>query len=114
MNFIDKAMRKRVFLLFSFLCLLVLQVQAQSFVVKGKVTAADEGEGMISLTVMQKGTGHGVVTDFDGNYSIEIKGTKEATLVFTYVGYAAQEHVVNASTKKLDVVMEPEQITMIL
>ena len=75
----------------------VLELSAQSFVVKGRVTSADEGEGMISLTVMQKGTGHGVVTDFDGNYRIELNGVKEATLVFTYVGYAAQEHVVICS-----------------
>ena len=105
-------MRRNLFLLFTLLCMFGLDVAAQSFVVKGRVTSADEGEGMISLTVMQKGTGHGVVTDFDGNYRIELKGVKEATLVFTYVGYSAQEHVVNASTKELNVVMEPEQITM--
>ncbi|MBR5860805.1 MAG: TonB-dependent receptor [Bacteroidaceae bacterium] len=105
-------MRKKLFLLSVLLCTFVLQVSAQTFVVKGNVTSADDGEGMISLTVKQKGTGNGVVTDFDGNYSIELKGVKEATLVFSYVGYATQEHVVNASTKQLNVVMQPEQIAM--
>ena len=61
---------------------------------------------------MQKGTGNGVVTDFDGNYEIAVQGASDATLVFTYVGYSAQEHSVNAGTGVLNVVMEPEQIAM--
>lgn len=106
-------MRNRVFLLFAFLCSFMVQsAYAQSFKVKGRVTSLDDGEGMISLTIMQKGTPNGVVTDFDGNYEIEVKGASEAVLSFTYVGYTPQEHVVNRDTKVLDVVMEPEQITI--
>ena len=85
---------------------------AQSFSVKGRVTSIEDGEGMISLTIMQKGTANGVVTDFDGNYDIELNGVREATLVFSYVGYETQEHVVSAATKELNVVMEPEQVAM--
>lgn len=106
-------MRRKVFLLLVFLCMMAVQVTfAQSFSVKGRVTSVEDGEGMISLTIMQKGTANGVVTDFDGNYDIKINGTSEATLVFTYVGYETQEHIVTAATKELDVVMEPEQVTM--
>lgn len=106
-------MRRKVFLLFAFLCVMAINTAyAQSFSVQGRVTSAEDGEGMISLTIMQKGTANGVVTDFDGNYDIKINGVGEATLVFTYVGYETQEHVVNASTKELNVVMEPEQVTM--
>lgn len=106
-------MRKKVFLLFAFFCLMAIQAAyAQSFSVKGRVTSAEDGEGMISLTIMQKGTANGVVTDFDGNYDIKLNGVSEATLVFTYVGYETQEHVVNASTKELNVIMAPEQVAM--
>ena len=106
-------MRRKVFLLIAFLCVMAINTAyAQSFSVQGRVTSAEDGEGMISLTIMQKGTANGVVTDFDGNYDIKINGVGEATLVFTYVGYETQEHVVNASTKELNVVMEPEQVTM--
>ncbi|MBO7230627.1 MAG: TonB-dependent receptor [Bacteroidaceae bacterium] len=106
-------MRKKVFLLFAFFCLMAIQATyAQTFSVKGRVTSAEDGEGMISLTIMQKGTANGVVTDFDGNYDIKLNGVSEATLVFTYVGYETQEHVVNASTKELNVVMAPEQVAM--
>ncbi len=106
-------MRRKVFLLIAFLCVMAINTAyAQSFSVQGRVTSAEDGEGMISLTIMQKGTANGVVTDFDGNYDIKLSGVNEATLVFTYVGYETQEHVVNASTKELNVVMEPEQVTM--
>ena len=106
-------MKNRVILLFAVLCSFMAQaVVAQSFKVKGKVTSIEDGEGMISLTIMQKGTANGVVTDFDGNYEIEVKDAAEATLLFTYVGYSSQEHVVNASTRVLNVVMEPEQVAI--
>ena len=106
-------MRNRVFLLFAILCTLAVQsAWAQSFKVRGRVTSSEDGEGMISLTVMQKGTSNGVVTDFDGNYEIEVKGADEAQLQFTYVGYTAQEYTVNKETKVLDVVMDPEQMTI--
>lgn len=106
-------MRRKVFLLFAFLCVMAIPgAYAQSFSVQGRVTSAEDGEGMVSLTIMQKGTANGVVTDFDGNYDIKISGVGEATLVFTYVGYETQEYVVNASTGELNVSMEPEQVTM--
>ena len=61
-------MRNRVFLLYAILCTLMVQsAWAQSFKVRGRVTSSEDSEGMISLTVMQKGTSNGVVTDFDGN-----------------------------------------------
>ena len=97
-------MRKRGILLFVFLSLMLVQgAFAQYFVVKGTVTTSEDGSPLIQTGVMQKGTTNGVVTDFDGNYMIEIKDAKEATLVFTYVGHKTQEFVVNANTKVLNV-----------
>ena len=106
-------MRNRVFLLFAILCSFMVQSAiAQSFKVKGRVTSSEDGEGMIALTIMQKGTPNGVVTDFDGNYEIEVKDASEAVLQFSYVGYATQEHTVNQDTEILDVVMDPEQMAI--
>ena len=45
---------------------------AQSFTVKGKVIAEEGNEPLIGVAIMQ-GTNNGVITDIDGNYSIEIK-----------------------------------------
>ncbi len=102
-------MRKRRLLLLAFLCMILAQgAFAQYFAVKGNITSAEDGEALIGVGVMQQGSTNGVVTDLDGNYSIEIRGTEEATLEFSYMGYEKQQRVVSASTKVLNIVLEPE------
>ncbi len=102
-------MRKRGILLSMLFCLMFLQgALAQHFVVRGTVTTSEDNSPLLQAGVMQKGTTNGVVTDFDGNYTIEISDAKEAVLVFTYVGHETQEFVVDASTKVLDVVLPYE------
>ena len=59
--------------------------------VTGKVID-DLGEPMIGVSVQVKGTASGAITDIDGNYSVNVE--PGATLVFSYVGYIPQEHVV--------------------
>ncbi|MCB0650718.1 MAG: TonB-dependent receptor [Saprospiraceae bacterium] len=57
--------------------------------VSGIVTGGDEG-ALIGATVQVKGTLIGTVTDFDGNYSIQVpEGSKK--LVVSYIGFATQE-----------------------
>ena len=49
-------------------------------------TVVDEtGEGVIGATVMEKGTSNGTVTDFDGNFTLQVEAGK--TLVISYIGY---------------------------
>lgn len=50
----------------------------------------------------------GVVTDVDGNYSLEIKGTARATLLFSYIGMQSQKHEVSAKTGTLNVRLAPD------
>lgn len=96
--------------LFSFLFVLVACqcIYAQGFVVKGVVVDKSYGEPLVGLSIKQEGTGHGAITDIDGNYSIEIKDAEEAVLTFTYVGMKAQKHRVTAKTGTLNVVMEDD------
>lgn len=47
------------------------------------------GEAVIGATILEKGTMNGVVTDFDGNFSLKVD--PGATLVITYIGYTPQE-----------------------
>ena len=54
----------------------------QSKKVTGKVRDS-EGE-LIGATVMEKGTSNGVITDYNGNFSIDV--SPNATLVISYVG----------------------------
>lgn len=99
-------MRKRGFLLFVFLLAMATNtLWAQSFVVKGQVTSKDDNEPLIGVAIMQEGSTNGVTTDFDGNYTIELKDANEAVLVFSYVGMKTQRHSVNTQTNVLNVAM---------
>ena len=78
------------------LLLLCVPIFAQSQVrVTGKVID-NLGEPMIGVSILEKGTTNGVVTDLDGNYSLNAK--EGGTLVFSYVGYITQEHPVTGGT----------------
>ena len=54
------------------------------------VVLDETGEPMIGVNVLEKGTTNGVITDIDGNFTIVVQQAN-TTLVFTYVGYKAQE-----------------------
>lgn len=47
------------------------------------------GEPIIGATVVEKGTTNGTVTDFDGNYALEL--SESGTLAVSYIGYKSQE-----------------------
>ena len=100
---------KRFILLFFSLALLTFHSAfAQNFVVKGTVVSHEDNEPLFGVTILQEGTTNGVVTDIDGNYSFEVKGASNATLVFSYIGYASQSHKVNASTGVLNVSLKSD------
>ena len=64
----------------------------QSSTVNGKITDAN-GEPIIGASVVIKGTTNGTITDFDGNFMLEVPA--KATLVVSYVGYKTLEVPVN-------------------
>ncbi|MDV6169471.1 TonB-dependent receptor [Flavobacterium sp. DG1-102-2] len=78
---------------------------AQQKTVKGKVTAADDGMGLPGVTIMEKGTSNSTSTDLDGNYQIAVG--PNATLVFSFVGFAPQETAVN-NQSTVTVSLKPE------
>ncbi len=91
-----------------FLLMCVPFALAQSQVkVTGKVID-DLGESMIGVSILEKGTTNGVVTDIDGNYTLSVN--QGATLVFSYVGYVTQEHVVSGGT--LNVTLKEDTETL--
>ena len=61
--------------------------------VSGKVADAD-GEPLIGASILVKGTTTGTVTDFDGNYTLQIPA-EATTLVFSYTGFESQEVDIN-------------------
>jgi iron complex outermembrane receptor protein len=90
--------------LVAFLMLLSSFVLAQR-TVKGKVTDAETGEGLIGATVSVVGTTRGAQTDIDGNYSVDVPAGS-TQLRFAYTGYAEQVVDLGASNA-LDVAMKP-------
>lgn len=73
--------------------------------VTGVVVDAENGMPVPSANVVEKGTSNGVLTNFDGEFSIEVPS--ESTLVFSYIGYATKEVEVNGRTE-IEVSFEPE------
>jgi len=80
---------KQKFVTFMLALLATTALLAQNKVT-GKVS--DDQGPAIGVSVMEKGTNNGVITDMDGNYVITVK--PGATLVFSSIGYASQEIVV--------------------
>ena len=78
---------KSLFLLVM-LCLVPIWAMAQSRTVKGVVKDA-AGEPIIGASVLQKGSTNGIITDLDGNFTLQISG--DPVLVVSYVGYVSQE-----------------------
>ncbi|MEM1120402.1 MAG: SusC/RagA family TonB-linked outer membrane protein [Bacteroidota bacterium] len=88
-------MRRKLTLSLCFLFFLSSSVMAQQ-TVTGKIIDPD-GEPMIGVNILELGTSNGTITDFDGNYSIEVAGP-DAVLEFTYTGYSATEQTVGTQT----------------
>ena len=85
---------KQKFVTFMLALLATAALFAQNKTVRGNVSDA-QGPA-IGVSVMEKGTRNGVITDLDGNYAITVK--PGATLVFTSIGYAAQEIAVDGQS----------------
>lgn len=84
--------------------------QAQN-VIKGQVKDALLNEGLISASVVIKGTTEGTVTDLDGNFEIETSRSLPITLVISYVGYLETEVEVTDFNDNIRVDLEEDAIT---
>ena len=81
-------MKKKLFtLLFFFSLLLPMQAYAQ-MTASGVVLEKATGEPVIGASVLEEGTTNGTITDFDGNFTLQV--ADGATLVISYVGYQSQ------------------------
>ena len=67
------------------------------------------GEAVIGASVLEKGTQNGVVTDFDGNFTIKVSGKNP--IVVSYIGMKTQTVTVGNKTK-LDITLEDEATSL--
>ncbi len=91
--------------LLGIICIFSTTITAQT-TIKGTVKSSDNGDFLPGANVLVKGTAKGTTTDFDGAY--EISASSSDVLIFTYIGYVAQEVPVGAKTT-IDVVLDPDQ-----
>ena len=79
-----------------------LIVQIENTEVRGRIIDEND-ESLPGVNVVIEGTSAGTITDFDGNYFLEVP--KGGSLVFSYVGYATQKVVVGNQTT-IDIKLE--------
>lgn len=87
-------MRKTLGILF--LLMWTTLLFAQEVTVTGKVTSETDGGPIPGVSVVQKGTTNGTITDIDGNYSLTTP--EGSTLVFSFIGMKTVEMVADQST----------------
>ena len=97
-----KEVLRRTLGLLVLMCMVPLWTHAQNTV---KGTVSDSQGPIIGATVKVKGANTGAITDYDGNYSIQVSSGQ--TLVFSYVGYETKEVKVG-SQKTIDVTLRED------
>lgn len=65
--------------------------------IEGTVTDKSTGEPLAGVSIHIQGTTVGTVSDVNGKYSIEVSD-KNATLIFSYVGYHSEEIQINGNS----------------
>jgi len=82
-----------------------IQAVMQARTIKGQILD-ETGESMIGVSVLVKGTTVGTVTDFDGNYTLEVPGGK-GVLEISYIGYKTKEITIG-NNSQINIKMEPD------
>ena len=101
-------MRKSIllFVLFALLNIPLMLFAQAGYQVRGHIISAEDNQPMIGVSILEKGTMNGVISDIDGNYSITV--TKfPATLQFSYIGMQTLEKKVETATR-IDLKMESD------
>ena len=96
-------MRKKQILCFLILLISSISVFAQNSIT-GKVVDTN-GEPLMGVSVVVKGTTLGAITDLDGKFSISVPA--KSTILFTYIGYVEQQVAV-ANQKVIDITLKEE------
>ncbi len=98
-------MRIKLLFLLTFLFCNYFTIWGQSLNISGKVTSAMDNEPIIGASVLVKGTVNGTITDFDGNFQLDMEAN--TTLVISFVGYITQEISIKDQTT-LNVVLDED------
>lgn len=92
------------FIITAFLLTVSVAIAAQT--IKGRVIDGSTGEPVFAAVVGEKGTANGTTTDFDGDFTLKVKGLP-AVVVINYIGYNAAEYTFT-SEEKATIKLEPK------
>jgi TonB-dependent starch-binding outer membrane protein SusC len=101
-------------LLAALLAFISVAVIAQTGSIKGRVTD-ENGEGLYGTNVVVKGSQIGVITDFEGNYTIIGVNAGNQIVEFSFIGMTSQEIPViveSGKTATIDVVMKEDAVVL--
>jgi len=91
------------------LCLLFMALSAAPYLFSQKIiegTVTDDGISLPGVNVIVQGTNTGTMTNFDGQYSVEVED-QDAILIFSYIGYVSQEVPVG-SNSTIDITLQQD------
>ncbi|WP_255702649.1 carboxypeptidase-like regulatory domain-containing protein [Antarcticibacterium sp. 1MA-6-2] len=77
--------------------------------VTGTVLDEETGVPLPGTNIVEKGTSNGVMTDFDGNFEIDVPAN--ATLVISYIGYKSSEVEVQGKSR-VEIALTPDSATL--
>lgn len=86
-----------------------VQMVQQQKTITGQVVDS-KGETIIGANVMEKGTTNGTITDFDGNFTLNV--SSKATLVISYIGYKSVEVPASALKSGMKVTLKEDTEVM--
>lgn len=93
-----------VSILLFFVCLSM--TAQQNHVVNGSVVSAMDGEALIGVNIVQKGTTNGTITNVNGEFELTVSAPCE--LLVSYIGYSNQTIKVSSSTTSLKIILKEE------
>ena len=94
LEFVNRSKLQRWMLLAILLFGIAWNAKAQSFTVKGNIKDEKTNEVLMGVSIMEKGTTNGAITDLDGNFTLKL-ASANATISISYIGYVSQNIPVN-------------------
>lgn len=94
------------------LLLVLCSTAAAQTVLRGKITDRKDGSPISFATLYVSESGKGTVSDVDGDYSLALSGSREATLTVTCMGYQPLHITVKPGITRLDIRMDQQSIAL--